>query len=435
VTAVSAFYRFDRFRLDARRRRLFEDGGQALALSTKAFDTLLFLVQRAGEVVSKDALMKAVWPHVYVEENNLNQCITQLRRALGERPREHRFIATVAGHGYRFVADVDSSDTGRATDDSQALQHHVNSWWRLTRPGGATLDEALRYSLKAVERDPHFALAHANVAESHALMGVFGLRPPHEVFPHARRAAARALEIDPLSADAHAIAGHIQLVYELDWPRAEATLMHTLEIDPRCGKALHNLALLLTGQARFDEAMRFLRRAQALEPLAANLSANIGQIHYYAHRYEDAVAQLKATLELDQIFDHTRSLLGRALLQLGEFDRAMEQFRERRSITVGGRADEPIAYALRGDAAAASAALAGLLRQRESGEYVPAFDVAAVHAALGNVGAALDWIERAYVDRTQTINFVRVDPIFERLRGEPRFERLLAVLGTGAATI
>jgi DNA-binding winged helix-turn-helix (wHTH) protein/Tfp pilus assembly protein PilF len=430
-----AIYAFDRFKLDAQRRLLWSGAEEPLALSAKAFATLLFLVEHAGEVVSKGALMKAVWPDVHVEENNLNQCISQLRKVLGERPRDHRFIVTIAGSGYRFVAPVAPPNPGAATNDARAYQDYVNGWWRLTRPSGATLDEAVRFSLRAAERDPSFAPAHANVAESYALMGVFGMRAPHDVFPDARRHAAKALAIDPESADAHAIAGHIQMVYELDWPRAEASFRRALELDPRCGKALHNMALQMTAYGRFDDAMTYLRHARSLEPLAANLNANIGQIHYYAGRYGEAVAQLEATLELDQIFDHTRSLLGRALLQLGEFDRAVEQFHLRRSITVGGRADLPIAHAMRGDTAAARAALRELMQQRESGGYVPAFDIAAIHAAFGDVGPALDWIERAHADRTQTINFVGVDPVFRGLRGEPRFERLLGILGSGVATV
>jgi tetratricopeptide (TPR) repeat protein len=366
----------------------------------------------------------------------------------GERPREHQFIATVSGRGYRFVANIaqrptephnDDADGDRgadrpSTNDSHAFQDYVNGWWRLTRPSGATLDDALRYNLHAVERDPNFATAHANVAESYALMGVFGLRPPHEVFPSAQRAVAKALEIDPTAADAHALVGHIRMVYDIDWPRAEESLLRALDFDPRCGKALHNLALLMTAYGRFDEAMTHLRRAQALEPLAPNLNANIGQIHYYAGRYDEAVAQLRATLELDQVFDHTRSLLGRALVQLGDFDGALEQFRSRKSTTVGGRADVPIVCALRGDTQVARAALDELLQQRRS-TYVPAFDVAAVHAALGDTEPTLDWLERAYNDRTQTINFTRVDPIFRRLHGQRRFDRLLDILGTGAKTI
>ena len=99
------FYEFGKFRLDPAKRRLLRDG-EPVRLTPKAFDTLLILVQSSGRTLEKDDLMQLVWPDAVVEENNLNQNISALRRALGESPGEHRFIVTEPGRGYRFVADV-----------------------------------------------------------------------------------------------------------------------------------------------------------------------------------------------------------------------------------------------------------------------------------------------------------------------------------------
>jgi pimeloyl-ACP methyl ester carboxylesterase/DNA-binding winged helix-turn-helix (wHTH) protein len=100
-------YEFDRFQVDPAQRLLRSRGtGEALPLTAKVFDTLLYLVEHRGELIDKATLMKAIWPHVVVEENNLNQNISALRRVLGERAGEHRYIVTEAGRGYRFVAQV-----------------------------------------------------------------------------------------------------------------------------------------------------------------------------------------------------------------------------------------------------------------------------------------------------------------------------------------
>src|SRR5262245_2859764 len=100
-------YEFGGFRLDARRRQLFSAAsGKQVPLTPKAFETLLYFVEHRGELIDKATLLKVIWPDVTVEENNLNQNISALRRALGETPGEHRFIATAPGRGYRFVADV-----------------------------------------------------------------------------------------------------------------------------------------------------------------------------------------------------------------------------------------------------------------------------------------------------------------------------------------
>jgi len=100
-------YQFNGFRVDAVKRQLWHDG-KTVPLTSKSFDTLLFLLRNSGLTVTKTELMNAVWHDSAVEENNLTQQISALRRALGERPRDHRFIVTVPGRGYSFVAEIES---------------------------------------------------------------------------------------------------------------------------------------------------------------------------------------------------------------------------------------------------------------------------------------------------------------------------------------
>src|SRR5207302_8265198 len=99
-------YEFDDFRVDAGRRLLLGRDGRPLPLTPKAFDTLVYLIQNSDVVLGKETLMRAIWADTVVEENNLNQCISALRRVLGEKRAEHRYIVTVPGRGYRFVAHV-----------------------------------------------------------------------------------------------------------------------------------------------------------------------------------------------------------------------------------------------------------------------------------------------------------------------------------------
>src|SRR5690606_26163066 len=127
--------------------------------------------------------------------------------------------------------------------------------------------------------------AYICMADCWALLGVFGMRAPHEVFPRAREAVLNALAVEPLLAEAHAELGHILWVYDLDAPRAQHALQRALEIDPTSPMALHYLGLTEAAQGRLDEALATLRRAQAAEPLAVNINTNIGMIHYYARRY------------------------------------------------------------------------------------------------------------------------------------------------------
>src|SRR5918993_4584097 len=105
-TVVQPTYAFEGFRLDAQHRVLSRANGEPIPLAPKVFDTLLYFVERPGQLIAKRELLDAIWPHVVVEENNLNQVISGLRRVLGETAGEHRFIVTAPGHGYRFVAEV-----------------------------------------------------------------------------------------------------------------------------------------------------------------------------------------------------------------------------------------------------------------------------------------------------------------------------------------
>src|ERR1700693_2893699 len=113
--APTHIYEFDGFRVEAGKRLLLRDGA-AVPLTPKVFDTLLHLVQHQGEILEKDELMQAIWPNTMVEENNLNQNISTLRRVLGEIRGENRYIVTVPGRGYRFIAAVEA--VGCASDEN-----------------------------------------------------------------------------------------------------------------------------------------------------------------------------------------------------------------------------------------------------------------------------------------------------------------------------
>src|SRR5688572_21282202 len=125
MSVVQPAYAFDGFRLDAQHRVLSRADGEAIPLAPKVFDTLLYFVERPGQLIGKRELLEAIWPHVVVEENNLNQAISALRRVLGETPAAHRFIVTEPGRGYRFVAAVTtlsspSSDASAAAPGDRA---------------------------------------------------------------------------------------------------------------------------------------------------------------------------------------------------------------------------------------------------------------------------------------------------------------------------
>ena len=426
-------YAFAGFTLDARRRLLCAADGQPVPLPTASFDTLLHLVERAGDVVEKAALMRAVWPHVIVEENSLSQSISVLRRALGENPSEPKFVVTVPGRGYRFIAEVASSGADgqraepvMASADPDALQLFVTGWWALTRPGGGNLEDALRDLQQAIVRDPNFALAYVCIADCYTMLGVHAVRRPHDAFPKARAAVLRALEIDSNLAEGHAELGHIHACYDFDFKRAHREIDRALEINPRCFLAHRYRGIQLIARGELDAAHAAFRRAQSIQPLAVNINGNIGMVHYFAGRYDEAVAQLELTLRMDGSFDVARNFLGRSLLRLGAFERAIEQFANRAVSTFGSAADLAAVYALSGREGEARAVLAGLLESAQS-RYVSPTDIATIHASLGDDDAAMDFLEQSIEQRA--FDFINVNPTFRRLHGRPRFRRILEQFG------
>jgi tetratricopeptide (TPR) repeat protein len=251
---------------------------------------------------------------------------------------------------------------------------------------------------------------------------------PRAVFPKARAAALAALAADETLADAHAQLGHVLSMFDLDFRAADACYGRALDINPDCLVALHYRGIQALCMGEFDDAFRHLRRAQAIEPLAPNVSANIAMGHYFAGHYDQAIAQAEATLELAPHFAHAQSWLGRSWLRLGEVDRALRIFEQRVGVTLGSAGDIPAALALAGRHAESNAMLNDLLAARRD-RYVSACDIATIYAAHNDTKRALDWLEAAFDERAQPICALGVDPAFRHMRQEPRFRGLLNKLG------
>jgi DNA-binding winged helix-turn-helix (wHTH) protein/predicted Zn-dependent protease len=422
---------FGDFQLDVRRRCLLSrSDGVVVSLTEKMFDALLYLVERAGEICSKSALMKTIWPHVRVEENSLNQCMSSLRRALNDDVSRPRYIGTVPGRGYRFIAEVSESRKAMSglTNNPVSYQHYLNGWLALTRLGDASLVRAVADLEAAVALDPDFVLALVRLSSTYLLLGAFGVRPYGEVIPKAHATIARAFSIAPNSADVHAQYGHILMAFDLQHAAARRALDRAVELDPRCSVAHHYLGLAALAFGDAAAALDHMQRARMLEPLAANVNANVGLVLYHGGRYAEAVAQCQAALEIDPAFDHARSILGRGLMRMGEFDRAIEEFQRRAGPTMNSDADLPSAYALAGRKDEARAALAAL-KQQAASRYVSAYAIASIHAALGEAAPALTWLGKAVELRHHPMLFAGVDPAFADIRSKPEFAQVLERLG------
>ncbi len=324
-----------------------------------------------------------------------------------------------------------SSSSRHATEDPEAFLLYANGRLACSRLNEASLLQAIEYFEKAIERDPRYTLAYAALADCYAFLGVFGMRAPHDVFPQARRAAGQALAIDPHAAAVHATLGHIKIQYDLDWAGGLAAYARAISLDPDYARTYHYLGLAYAMHGDTAVAIEQFRRAQQLEPLYIAPRAAHGMVLVYARRHAEAIAQLRETLALDERADNARTYLGRAYMHSGDYDRALAEFRKRRSLAPGSYGDIPQALALAGRHSEARAELERLLELSKE-RHVQALDIATVYASLDEKELALEWLDRAFQDRSTNLGFLAQDPTFDAFREEPRFVALIQRIGVQA---
>ena len=278
--------------------------------------------------------------------------------------------------------------------------------------------------------EPEYALAYAGLAESYVALSWLGENPlaPGEVFPRARAAALRALQIDPAVADAHVALGLVAWRYARDAIAAEEAFAHAIEIEPSNADALHWFAMFLTTRGRFDEALALIDRALELDPLSLLITANRGWIQYFSGRPSDALSNAGAAQQLWPASGIPYYHQGLVLVQLGRVDEAIQAFEN--AIERSGRL--PYLLAALGHASAVAGDAAGaktLLLELRERNYAAPYLQAAVELALGNSENALGFLGQALDAQDAYLAFLAVDPIWGPLRSEPRFASILGDAG------
>jgi DNA-binding winged helix-turn-helix (wHTH) protein len=268
-------FNFEKFSLSPRERRLYASDGRLIPLSARAFDTLLLLVQRTNELIDRQTFMRTLWPDLTVEPNNLDQNISIVRRALGEKPGEHRFIVTVPGRGFRFVpmvTRVASAETSHAealpvplmppagTRDVEAYRAYVQAR-AILNLDSARNEKAFVLFDEAVARDPSFALALAWRARAKA-----ALLPKSPPIEEIERDVRRALALDPNLAEAHATLAAFR-AQRGDWLGAEESFQAALRADPSEPIArMQYVTRVLMPVGRLAESRAQLMQAYRLAP-------------------------------------------------------------------------------------------------------------------------------------------------------------------------
>jgi TolB-like protein/Tfp pilus assembly protein PilF len=300
--------------------------------------------------------------------------------------------------------------------------HYYNKW---TQEGAK---KARDYYEEATKKDPEYAAAYVGLAKSyHQLGSDMGLFPPREVFPQAKRAVERALEIDKTLGDAHTALGLIKFYYDWDWEGAEVELKRGIELSPNSAVAHIDYALYLGVVGRVDEAIVEAKRSIELDPLSLNAKSDLGLHYSDAQRYDEAIAQFNKIIELDPDFSLAHWNLGYLYLYRGMLQEAIATLEKAVALSgehPGVKAALGLVYAKAGRKGEALKILEEL-KQLSTGRYVPLLRIDHIYIGLGENDLALEWLEKAYEERDSALIWIKVDPVYDSLRDDPRFQDLL----------
>ena len=314
------------------------------------------------------------------------------------------------------------------TVNPEAYELYLKGRFFWNKRTAADLRKAIEYFNQAISKDPGYALAYAGLADSYVILSVFGAASPQDSVPQARVAAKRALELDDTLAEAHASSGRILGPFDFEFDRSITEFERAIQLNPNYAMAHHWLSWgPLTALAQFDRAIAEGKRAVELDPLSLINNADLGgNVYFNSRRYDEAIAQLRKTMEIDPRFYIAHYYLGQAFQLKGQLTEAIAEYQKAVELD-----DDPEALAYLGQAYArtghrdeAQKILARLTEEAKS-RYVSGYSMALMFIGLGDKEQAIDALERAYREGAGNDLFtIKVDPMLDDLRGQPRFEAL-----------
>ncbi len=296
----------------------------------------------------------------------------------------------------------------------------------------AGIEKSIRYFEEAIRKDPAFAPAYVGLAGAHAdLSTVIMGGDPHRERPKVVSAVRRALELDPNLAEAHLLLGRMAQE-QWHWAEAETEYRRALESGPNDSDAYVGLARWLLCQGRIDEAVASAQRARELDSFGS-ATWDLAWILFQSRRYDEAVRESHSLLAVRPNDAGALWMLGFTLVLKGQPNEAIPLLEKAAALAdrSSGFLDVlAAAYARAGRANDALRILGELKKRKEQG-YVPAASLVIIYLGLGEKEQALAWLDEAYKERSNILQFVKVHPLFDPLRGDPRFVNLVHFVGLG----
>ncbi len=318
---------------------------------------------------------------------------------------------------------------GRSSIGSYDYYLRGRYYWHRRTP--EDLARSIEYFEAAIAADPNSALAHTGLADAHTLLVDYGLVNPALGMPKARAAAVRAIELDPALAEAYASLALIRSLYDWEWQEARGLYRRAIELNPGYATARHWLGIdWFANMGRYAEARAEMEIARQLDPLSGIIREGQIFVTFLERRYEDAVQGYHELIAFDPAFYKAYTSLGRTYAQQGKFLDAIRMLEKGRSLAgdipnIMGAMGQ--VYALGGEPDRAREVL-GQLEQKAQSSWVPSSVFAVVHIGLGERDRALDWLERGCCRHELPMTALKVHPVYDPLRAEPRFQDFLRQL-------
>jgi serine/threonine protein kinase/Flp pilus assembly protein TadD len=315
------------------------------------------------------------------------------------------------------------------TPDSEAYRLYLRGRFHWNKFSDEGFTRSIDYFKQAIALDPRYARAYAGLADAYSLQGEMGVRRPHDVFPHARRAAEQALDLDSALAEAHLSLAVVKLFYDWNVASAMKELSEARSLDPHNPQVHHFYGHALQFAGRLDEAKQAMQRAVELDPVSLILNTELGFASYATRQYGPAIIQYRKTLEIDSRFTLASWWLAQALGQEGRHEEA------RTELVRAGAVSDSLLRSELGCVEAATGRRAEArkivdeLIERRAREYIDPTLIAYIYIALADKDQAFAWLDRGYQERAGNIPWMHIEPKFDPIRSDPRFADLVRRIG------
>lgn len=331
----------------------------------------------------------------------------------------------------KFSVNYTRRSNKRTAVSTEAFELYLKGrfhWNTLTEEG---FFRSVEFFEASCEKEPTFALAHAGVADAYGALAYFNYVSPREAFPLSGKSAARALELDDTLAEAHLSLASFRFFFECDWQLAEFGFKRAIDLRPSCASAHHIYGHCLASLGRFDEAIAEMERAHKFDPLSVIIGCSLGFTFYRSRNYDEAIRHFQNVLDLIPTLPLAHEGLGAVYLETGADDEAVAEYLN--AMSHWPRSDKTIP-ALR--QAFNEAGITGFWRKwlEHCGEdlkpdLITPYHVAGAYARIGEKELAFKWLEKAFEERIGFIIYLKVEPMFDNLRTDPRFGNLLRRVG------